>query len=62
MSYTIDIYRNKLEPTKDFVFFAAFVSFFPQLVAEPIERASNLLPQILTRRKFDYELAMQGIY
>ena len=43
MSYTIDIYRKKLEPTKDFISFASFVSFFPQLVAGPIERASNLL-------------------
>lgn len=45
LSYTIDIYRNKLQPTSDFVAFAAFVSFFPQLVAGPIERATNLLPQ-----------------
>ena len=43
MSYTIDIYRKKLEPTKDFISFASFVSFFPELVAGPIERASNLL-------------------
>ena len=50
MSYTIDIYRKKLEPTKDFISFASFVSFFPQLVAGPIERASNLLPQILKKR------------
>src|SRR5690606_26157802 len=41
LSYTIDVYKRKLEPTKDFVAFAAFVSFFPQLVAGPIERASN---------------------
>ena len=47
MSYTIDIYKKKLEPTKDFISFASFVSFFPQLVAGPIERATNLLPQIL---------------
>jgi D-alanyl-lipoteichoic acid acyltransferase DltB (MBOAT superfamily) len=46
MSYTIDIYRRKLEPTNNFIDFAVFVSFFPQLVAGPIERASNLLPQI----------------
>ena len=49
MSYSIDIYRGKLKPTKDFVAFAAFVSFFPQLVAGPIERASHLLPQILEK-------------
>ncbi|UWX54785.1 MBOAT family protein [Maribacter litopenaei] len=61
MSYTIDVYRNKLKPTKDFISFAAFVSFFPQLVAGPIERASNLLPQILGRRTFSYEKGMQGL-
>ncbi len=47
MSYTIDVYRNKLEPTKDFITFASFVSFFPQLVAGAIERATNLLTQFL---------------
>jgi len=46
MSYTIDIYRKKIKPTKNFIDFAVFVSFFPQLVAGPIERAKNLLPQI----------------
>ena len=61
MSYTIDIYRKKLEPTKDFISFASFVSFFPQLVAGPIERASNLLPQILKKRKFKYEQGIQGL-
>ncbi|MEE1971560.1 MULTISPECIES: hypothetical protein [Maribacter] len=55
MSYTIDVYRNKLVHTKDFISFAAFVSFFPKLVAGPIERASNLLPQILGKRTFSYE-------
>ena len=44
MSYTIDIYKKKLQPTKDFISFASFVSFFPQLVAGPIERASNSAP------------------
>jgi D-alanyl-lipoteichoic acid acyltransferase DltB (MBOAT superfamily) len=61
LSYTIDIYRRKLEPTKDFVAFSAFVSFFPQLVAGPIERASNLLPQFYIKRKFDYHLAVDGM-
>ena len=61
MSYTIDIYRKKLEPTGDFISFASFVSFFPQLVAGPIERASNLLPQILRKREFKYEQAVQGL-
>ena len=62
MSYTIDVYRGNLKPTKDFVAFAAFVSFFPQLVAGPIERATNLLPQISKKRSFDYNEAMDGIY
>ena len=61
MSYTIDIYRKKLEPTRDFISFASFVSFFPQLVAGPIERASNLLPQILREREFKYEQSVQGL-
>ena len=61
MSYTIDIFRKKLKPTKDFISFASFVSFFPQLVAGPIERASNLLPQILKKREFKYEQGVQGL-
>ncbi len=60
MSYSLDIYKGKLKPTRDFIGFAAFVAFFPQLVAGPIERASNLLPQILQRRQFSYPLAVQG--
>ncbi len=61
MSYTLDIYYGKLRPTKDFISFASFVSFFPQLVAGPIERASNLLPQILIKRKFKYEQGVKGL-
>ena len=61
MSYTIDIYKGKINPTKDFISFASFVSFFPQLVAGPIERASNLLPQMLKKRKFNYQLGIQGL-
>ncbi|EEG42839.1 membrane bound O-acyl transferase MBOAT family protein [Flavobacteria bacterium MS024-3C] len=61
MSYTIDIYKGKLKATKDFISFASFVSFFPQLVAGPIERASNLLPQILKKRVFKYEQGVQGL-
>ncbi|TDI71156.1 MAG: MBOAT family protein [Bacteroidetes bacterium] len=60
LSYSIDIYRKKLTPTKDFVAFFAFVSFFPQLVAGPIERASNMLPQFLNRRDFQYHEAVNG--
>ena len=61
MSYSLDIYNGKLKPTKDFISFASFVSFFPQLVAGPIERASNLLPQILSNRAFNYNQAVQGL-
>src|SRR5690606_38795022 len=61
LSYTIDIYRKKLQPTQDFVAFAAFVSFFPQLVAGPIERAKNLLPQFFKKRKFEYAQATEGL-
>ena len=61
MSYSLDIYNGKLKPTKDFISFASFVSFFPQLVAGPIERASNLLPQILNNRVFKYEQGVQGL-
>lgn len=61
MSYTIDVYRRRLEPTRDFVAFSAFVSFFPQLVAGPIERATHLLPQFQNKRTFDYSLAVDGM-
>ncbi len=60
LSYTIDVYRQKIKPTKDFIAFGAFVSFFPQLVAGPIERASHLLPQFFTARKFNYRSAVDG--
>jgi len=61
LSYTIDVYKQKMKPTKDFIAFAAFVSFFPQLVAGPIERASHLLPQILKKRTFNYEQSIHGV-
>lgn len=61
LSYSIDIYRRKLEPTKDIIAFGAFVSFFPQLVAGPIERATNLLPQFYSKRTFDYSKAVDGM-
>ncbi len=61
LSYTIDVYRRKLKPPNDFVAFAAFVSFFPQLVAGPIERATNLLPQFTRKREFDYTKAVDGL-
>lgn len=61
LSYTIDVYKRNLEPTKDFIAFSAFVAFFPQLVAGPIERATNLLPQFYKQRKFDYLNAVDGM-
>ena len=61
LSYSIDVYRRKLEPTRNLIAFAAFVSFFPQLVAGPIERASNLLPQFFKKRHFNYPLAVDGL-
>ncbi|XZE55290.1 MBOAT family O-acyltransferase [Planctomycetaceae bacterium SH139] len=61
LSYSIDVYRRRIEPTHDAVAFFVFVSFFPQLVAGPIERASNLLPQFLHRRVFDYSAAVDGL-
>ena len=61
LSYTIDVYRKRLEPTRNFIAFAAFVSFFPQLVAGPIERATNLLPQFYKKRVFDYNKAVDGL-
>ncbi|MGA1868178.1 MAG: MBOAT family O-acyltransferase [bacterium] len=61
LSYSIDVYKRKLEPTKDIIAFFAFVSFFPQLVAGPIERATNLLPQFYNRRNFDYNKAIDGL-
>ena len=61
LSYTIDVYRKKLEPTQDFIAFSAFVCFFPQLVAGPIERATNLLPQFYKKRTFDYHKAVDGM-
>ena len=60
LSYSIDVYRCKIEPTRDVIAFFAYISFFPQLVAGPIERATNLLPQFLKRREFDYNTAVDG--
>ncbi|MEZ5008037.1 MAG: MBOAT family O-acyltransferase [Chitinophagales bacterium] len=61
LSYTIDIYNDKLKPSKNFGKFALFVSFFPQLVAGPIERAKDLLPQFDQYFEFDYERAKSGL-
>lgn len=61
LSYSIDVCHKKIEPTTDIVAFFAFISFFPQLVAGPIERATNLLPQFLKRREFDFDTAIDGL-
>ena len=61
LSYTIDVYRRKLEPVGDWKIFFAYVSFFPQLVAGPIERATNLIPQFSKTRIFNYEKAKDGM-
>lgn len=60
LSYSIDVYRGRLRATDDFIAFAAFVAFFPQLVAGPIERATHLLGQFHERRRFDPSLAADG--
>lgn len=60
LSYTIDVYRRQIRPTRDPIAFFAFISFFPQLVAGPIERATNLLPQFLNTKTFDYSAAVLG--
>lgn len=61
LSYSIDVYNKKLQPTRDIIAFFSFVSFFPQLVAGPIERATNLLPQFYKRRNFEYAKAVDGM-
>ena len=61
LSYSIDVYRKQIQPTHDVVAFTAFLSFFPQLVAGPIERATNLLPQFQRKRTFDYAQAVDGM-
>lgn len=61
LSYTIDIYRDRLKPTKNWLAFFSFVAFFPQLVAGPIERASHLLPQFFKTYKFNYDQVKSGL-
>lgn len=61
LSYSIDVYRGSIKPTKDIIVFFAFISFFPQLVAGPIERATNLLPQFMQNRTFHYEQGVDGM-
>ena len=61
LSYTIDVYKGRLKPTNDFIAFGSFVSFYPQLVAGPIERATNLLPQFYKQRSFNYYKSIDGL-
>lgn len=61
MSYTIDVFQRKLEPENNFGVMATYVAFFPQLVAGPIERATNLLPQFHIKQKFDPDRAVEGL-
>ncbi|MBR5354216.1 MAG: MBOAT family protein [Bacteroidales bacterium] len=61
LSYSIDVYRGVIQPTRNAVAFFAYVSFFPQLVAGPIERATSLLPQFEQPRRFDYRTAVDGL-
>ncbi len=61
LSYVIDVYKGKIKPERHFGIYATFISFFPQLVAGPIERTENLLPQIKSEHKFNYEQAVYGL-
>ena len=61
LSYVLDIYNNKIKPERNFIDYSVFVSFFPLLVAGPIERATHLLPQIQKERVFDYSKAVDGL-
>lgn len=61
LSYAIDVYRGKIAATRDVLAFASYISFFPQLVAGPIERSTSLLPQFLRHRHFDYAEAVTGL-
>lgn len=61
LSYVIDIYKDKIKPERNFIDYSVFVSFFPLLVAGPIERATHLLPQIQKKRDFNYKTAIDGL-
>lgn len=61
MSYTIDVYKRTVEPTRDPIVYFAFISFFPQLVAGPIERAAHMLKQFTSPRKFDFTAGADGM-
>jgi len=61
LSYVLDLFKNRIKPERNFIDYSVFVSFFPLLVAGPIERATHLLPQILKKREFDYSKAVDGL-
>lgn len=61
LSYVLDLYKNKIKPERNFINYSVFVSFFPLLVAGPIERATHLLPQIIKNREFNYSKAVDGL-
>ena len=61
LSYVIDIYKNRIKPERNFINYSVFISFFPLILAGPIERATHLLPQILKKREFDYSKAVDGL-
>lgn len=61
LSYVIDLYKNRIKPERNVINYSVFVSFFPLLVAGPIERATHLLPQIIKKREFDYSKAVDGL-
>ena len=61
LSYVIDVYRGKIKAERHFGYYATFISFFPQLVAGPIERTDNLLPQIKSEHKFNYDQSTYGL-
>ena len=61
LSYVLDLYKNRIKPERNFIDYSVFVSFFPLLVAGPIERATHLLPQILKKREFDYSKSVDGL-
>jgi D-alanyl-lipoteichoic acid acyltransferase DltB (MBOAT superfamily) len=62
LSYIIDIYYKRIQSERNFVDYSLFVSYFPLLVAGPIERATHLLPQVKVKRTFDFEKAKEGVY
>jgi len=61
LSYVVDIYNDRIKPERNFIHYSVFVCFFPLLVAGPIERATHLLPQIIRKREFDYNKAVDGL-